>query len=86
MMSRKSSARTAGPLSMGFPEPLNTRPARKKNTFSVMSTTRGRGGVCGAVEDNVTQHVFRHGRPQDVPRELTAGFLGVDARSTFEHL
>lgn len=32
MMSRKSSARTAGPLSMGFPEPLNTRPARKKKT------------------------------------------------------
>lgn len=27
MMSRKSSARTAGPLSMGFPDPLNTRPA-----------------------------------------------------------
>lgn len=51
-----------------------------------MSTTRGRGGVCGAEEDNVTQHVFRHGRPQDVPRELTTGFLGVDARSTFEHL
>lgn len=29
MMSRKSSARTTGPLSMGFPDPLNTRPVKQ---------------------------------------------------------
>lgn len=81
MMSRKSSARTAGPLSIGLPEPLNTRPAFKTTKTrlgmsSMMRTTereqRGRRRV-------LTQHVFGHGRPQDVPCELAAGFLGVNA-------
>lgn len=31
MMSRKSSARTMGPLSMGFPDPLNTLPTGNNN-------------------------------------------------------
>lgn len=29
MMSRKSSASTTGPLSMGFPDPLKTRPVKQ---------------------------------------------------------
>lgn len=81
MMSRKSSARTAGPLSIGLPEPLKTRPAfkRTKTRLRMSSMIRTTEWVQRGRRHVLTQHVFGHRRPQDVPRELTAGFLGVNA-------
>lgn len=39
-MSKKSSAITAGPLSIAFPEPLNTRPVYEKRTVIKKSHMR----------------------------------------------
>ena len=33
-ISKKSSANTGGPLSIGLPEPLNTRPVKNKPTWN----------------------------------------------------
>lgn len=35
IISRKSSAKTMGPLSIGFPDPLNTLPTRNSNKIEV---------------------------------------------------
>lgn len=40
IISRKSSAKTAGPLSMGFPDPLNTLPTRNGNEIEVKVTEK----------------------------------------------
>lgn len=38
-MSKKSSANTGGPLSMGLPEPLKTRPEIKLNYIYLIQAT-----------------------------------------------
>lgn len=59
MMSRKSSARTAGPLSIGFPEPLKTRPAPRKHTTGFTNNIFVSNLLKLVLVDGRTQHVLR---------------------------
>ncbi len=89
-MSKKSSAKTGGPLSTGFPDPLNTRPEKQAvHVWTAFLTQRIIFDVCTKhcqKKGDFTQHVFWNRDSKNVSCKFAGGVLGVNSWRPFEHL